>query len=83
MELLIRDRWGLGDRRPDEGTSEEDLALLDRIAALTLAGVHSSNPDEAFSEMRSLYETDDRLRVPPIVTCYCYDGSIIKIDLIR
>jgi hypothetical protein len=34
--------------------------LLDRVAALTLAG------DGAFSEVRAIYE-DDRLRVPPMV----------------
>ena len=39
----------------------EKKALLDRVAGLTLAG------DGAFAEVRAIYESDDRLRVPPVV----------------
>jgi hypothetical protein len=59
MELLPWDVWGLM-QMTDAGLLEEKGALLDRIAALTLAG------DSAFAEVREIYE-DDRLRVPPAV----------------
>jgi hypothetical protein len=60
MELLPWDVWGMmqmGDAGLLEGGKG---ALLDRVAALTLAG------DGAFSEVRAIYE-DDHLRVPPLV----------------
>jgi hypothetical protein len=59
MELLPWDVWG-SMQMSDAGLHDEIGALLDRAAALTLAG------DEAFSEVRAIYE-DDRLRVPPMV----------------
>jgi hypothetical protein len=60
MELLPWDVWGLMQMN-DAGLLEgEKGALLDRVAALTLAG------DRAFSEVRTIYE-DDRLRVPRVV----------------
>jgi hypothetical protein len=57
VEILPWDGWGLISAK-DEELSADDLALLDRIAALTLAG------DEAWPEIRSLYRQDDRLRMP-------------------
>jgi len=60
MELLPWDVWGLMEMN-DAGLSDEKKALLDRVAALTLAG------DNAFSEIRAIYESDGRLRVPPVV----------------
>jgi hypothetical protein len=60
MELLPWDVWGLMDMN-DEAITSEKKALLDRVAALTLAG------DDAFAEVRAIYESDDRLRVPPVV----------------
>jgi hypothetical protein len=45
----------------DAGLTDQHKALLDRIAALSLAG------DDAFSEIRAIYESDERLRVPPVV----------------
>ena len=57
IELLPWDSWGLM-AGPEENTPPEDVALLDRIAALTLAG------DQAFPELRRLYEGDGRLRMP-------------------
>lgn len=60
MESLPWDVWGLMEMN-DAGLSDEKKALLDRIASLTLGG------DDAFSEMRAIYESDDRLRVPPVV----------------
>ena len=58
-ELLPWDAWGLMPPS-DAEFSEETKGVIDKIAALTLAG------DEAFPEIRALYQ-DDRLRVPPQV----------------
>ena len=41
--------------------TDEKMKLLDRVAELTLAG------DEAFPQLRKIYESDERLRVPPVV----------------
>lgn len=63
VEILGWDYWGLieGD---GSDLNEDDLALLDRAAALSLAG------NDSFDELRSLYLRDMRLRVPPIVRRY-------------
>ena len=60
IEMLPWDVWGLMEMGDDALTGEKK-ALLDRVAALTLAG------DESFAEVRAIYESDDRLRVPPVV----------------
>jgi hypothetical protein len=59
IEVLPWDVWGLM-QMGDAGLLDEKGALLDRVAALTLAG------DSSFAEMRAIYE-NDRLRVPPMV----------------
>ena len=59
MELLPWDVWGAMGMNDDALTAAKK-ALLDSVAALTLAG------DDAFPEVRAIYE-DDRLRVPPVV----------------
>ncbi len=46
----------LEDPLPEDG---EELGFYDQVAALTLAG------DQAFEQIRSLFERDDRWRVPP------------------
>jgi hypothetical protein len=63
VEILGWDYWGLieGD---DSDLNEDDLALLDKAATLSLAR------DDSFHELRSLYLRDMRLRVPPIVRRY-------------
>lgn len=58
VEALPWDLWGLNTKKKGETTSPEELALLDRIAEITLA------TDERFSELHSLYQSDDRLRAP-------------------
>jgi hypothetical protein len=73
MELLPWDGWGL-IAREDKDLSAEDMALLDRAAALTLAG------DEAFSEMRALYDSEARLHVPPIIRSYT-DAGVREINI--
>lgn len=61
MEMLQWDAWG-GMPRPDESQlTDEQLALFDRITAVTL------DPDASFGELRKLYEEGDRLGVPPTV----------------
>ena len=60
MEMLPWDVWGLMEMN-DAALTDEKKALLDRVAALTLAG------DDAFSEVRAIYESEVRLRVPPVV----------------
>ena len=68
MELLPWDSWGLCDCEPDA----DDLALLDRVAALTLAG------NEAFDDVRALYEAEpDRLRVPDEIRSYTSDSPTL------
>lgn len=72
LELLPWDAWGLMSKTDPE--SAEELALLDRIAALTLAD------NAAFGEMQALYEGDARLRVPRVIDSYRPDG-IERIEL--
>src|SRR5579862_8407855 len=60
MEMLPWDVWGLMVMN-DEALTADKKALLDRVAALTLAG------DDAFAEVRAIYESDESLRVPPVV----------------
>lgn len=59
-EMLAWDVWGAMPL-PDAAIPPADLALFDRIAAL------SSAPDAAFDELRALYAGDARLSVPPTV----------------
>lgn len=60
IELLPWDVWGV-QPRPDAALDDDQLALFDRIAALT------REPDASFRELRRIFEADDRLRVPPVV----------------
>jgi Transglutaminase-like superfamily len=60
MEMLPWDVWGAMDMN-DAALTDEKKALLDKVAALTLAG------DDKFGEVRAIYESDERLRVPPVV----------------
>jgi hypothetical protein len=60
MEMLPWDVWGLMSM-DDAALTEDKKALLDKVAALTLAG------DEALPEVRKIYESDERLRVPRVV----------------
>ncbi|MGD8998307.1 MAG: transglutaminase-like domain-containing protein [Anaerolineae bacterium] len=67
MELLCWDCWGLGHADPNEDLLAQDMALLDRVAVLTQAG------NEAFTELRAIYEYNQQLRVPSVVISY--DGA--------
>ena len=59
-EVLPWDAWGAMPD-PDEQLDGDELAFFDRLAALT------REPDTRFGEMRTLYESDDRIRVPATV----------------
>jgi hypothetical protein len=60
MEMLPWDVWGLMEMK-DDALTDESKVLLDKVAPLTLAG------DEAFPAIREIYESEGRLRVPPVV----------------
>jgi hypothetical protein len=59
-EALPWDVWGMMEMG-DEALTDERKTLLDKVAALTLAS------DEGLPEIRKLYESDERLRMPPMV----------------
>lgn len=60
METLPWDVWGAMPR-PGETLGAEQLAFFDRPAELT------RTPGASFAELRELYESDERLRVPGTV----------------
>lgn len=60
VEMLPWDVWG-AMTGPDAPMGGDRLELFDRLATLTL------EPDCEFTELRTLYEGDDRLRVPSTV----------------
>jgi transglutaminase superfamily protein len=60
MEMLPWDVWGLMTM-DDAALTDQNKALLDRIAALSLVG------DDAFAEIRAIYESEEHLRVPQMV----------------
>ncbi|MBE7550077.1 MAG: transglutaminase domain-containing protein [Anaerolineales bacterium] len=74
VELLPWDGWGMIEKR-DEEVSEDELALLDRIAALTGEDVPEVD------QVRGLYENDDRLRVPRRIRSYTQHG-VQEIELV-
>jgi len=67
MELLPWDSWSIMQGR-DEDLPARDLTLLDQVAELTARDVPN------FVRAQDLYENDDRLRVPRIITSYTQDG---------
>ncbi len=58
IELLPWDSWGMM-AGPEDALTTQDAEVLDRMAALTLAG------NEAFEQVRTLYESDPRLCKKP------------------
>jgi len=73
MELLPWDIWGLIERE-EQDVSPEDMALLDQVAALTVAD------NSAFPALRALYENDARLRVPPVIKSY-HDTGVETVEI--
>jgi hypothetical protein len=66
-EMLLWDAWGFMER-PMEDMTADELALVDRVAALLRA------PDAAWSELRSIYEQTPGFTVPRVVTSYTPTG---------
>jgi hypothetical protein len=60
LEILPWDHWGLMSK-DDQQLSADDVAVLDRVAELTVA---IGSDDAVFAEVRALYENDARLRAP-------------------
>jgi hypothetical protein len=74
IELLPWDGWGIIDT-PVEALTTEDLAMLDRVAELVKEDV----PE--LDQLQSLYETDQRLRVPRTIHSYTQAGvQVIDLD---
>ena len=67
-ELLCQDIWGLADVEDEKPLFEDDRALLDRVAHLTVSG------NEAFPQLHTIFEHDSRLHVPPAIKCYTQSG---------
>jgi hypothetical protein len=57
IEILPWDGWGIL-YKDEKALTDEDRTFLDHVAALTMAG------DAQFAQIRSLYESDERLRMP-------------------
>lgn len=57
VELLTQDEWDIDSAQSAQGMAEADLALLDRLAALSLAG------SDAFADLRAIFEDDLRPRM--------------------
>ncbi len=74
-EFLPFDCWGLMNKKDNE-LSEQDIKLLDHIAELA----HAQN--DVFSELRSLYLNDERLRVPAVIRTYRLENdSFEKVEV--
>jgi hypothetical protein len=57
LEILPWDMFG-HIAKPDSQLSEQEIALLDHIAGLTL------QPDESFDEIRQIYQSNPDLQIP-------------------
>jgi len=67
MDLLPWDGWGIIETK-DNDLSAADLAFLDRVAELTQGDVPQ------FDAVSAVYESDARLRVPPVIRSYTSAG---------
>jgi hypothetical protein len=74
MELTPWDFWGLSLTDVAQ-LSHDDLALLDRVAALTQASA------AGFGALRDLYADDPRLRVPATVTSYSLSDEKLDVSV--
>jgi transglutaminase superfamily protein len=71
-ELLPWDGWGIMATRDDGDAAE--MALLDRVAELTLAG------DDRHTERLELQRSHPGLRVPPSVLSFNLGGAPVSLD---
>ena len=74
MEPLNWDNWGLMLKDMETHT-EEEWRLLDQVAALTQAS------NEAFTEMRAIYEAEIGLKVPRVIKSYSPVGAPCEVTL--
>jgi hypothetical protein len=74
MELLCWDCWGLADIPPGGEATGEEVALLDRLASLSLGD------DNAILELRSIYAESPQLRPDGTVNSYSPNGRY-QVDL--
>jgi hypothetical protein len=70
MEMLLWDVWGLMSKPADE-----ELKLLDQVAALTQGG------NETFSEVQAIYENETQLRIPRVIRSYSPAGQPSEVTL--
>ncbi|MFC2083070.1 transglutaminase domain-containing protein [Candidatus Bipolaricaulota bacterium] len=73
IETLGWDHWGGMFPLEDAELSPEEMAFYDRVAELSLT-------DETLPELRELYRSDLRLRVPQIVQLMEYDSGEYKLE---
>lgn len=73
VELLLWDTWQWMEY--DVPLTEEDLRVLDGIAALTQGG------DSAFVCLRAIYDHDERLKAPTRVMSYNPVGRRKKVTI--
>lgn len=66
VEMLPWDGWGTSD--PDDLTDKLPDAETDRLAAIAARA--------EFDEVRALYESDPRVRVPDVITSYLKTGPV-------
>ena len=71
VELLPWDGWA-GLTAPNQPVADDSAAFLDDLAKLV-------NTDDV-EAIRQRYETDDRLRVPPVITSFV-DGQLREVRL--
>lgn len=64
LEMLCWDEWSYGVESDTDSLSEEDLALLDHVAAACQQG------DAGFEEVRRLFHEEPRLRLPEVFTSF-------------
>ena len=67
MELLPWDSWGLIDT-DEKDLSKLELTLLDQVAAMTQID------NGRFDEIRSIYQNNECLRVPPVIRSHVKTG---------
>jgi hypothetical protein len=68
MELLCWDCWGLADVAPGDLARGEELEMLDRLAAMTVAA------DDDLAELHELYNSYPGLKVGGVLNSYSPQG---------
>ncbi|MDT0346403.1 transglutaminase-like domain-containing protein [Streptomyces litchfieldiae] len=77
VEMLPWDSWGASDLLENGEPAAGELRLLDSVAAVT------GLPGPPLAELRRIFTSDDRLRVPAAVTSYTTHLGVRKVTLRR